>query len=81
MRKYTKYVFETMIVIALFAALISLLNFTLSHDTADENDAYSDQYIMTQAHPRFEEVIEEMRQNDPDDIYEHYERFKDNIPS
>ncbi len=80
MRKYTKYVFETMIVIALFAALISLLNFTLSHDTADENDEYSDQYIMTQAHPRFEEVIEKMRQNDPDDIYEHYERFKDNIP-
>ena len=80
MRKYAKYVFETMIVITLFAALISLLNFTLSHDTADENDAYLDQYIMTQAHPRFEEVIEEMRQNDPDDIYEHYKRFKDNIP-
>lgn len=76
MRKYAKYVFETMIVIALFAALISLLNFTLSHDTADENDVYSDQYIMTQAHPQFEEVIEEMRQNDPTDTYGHYERFK-----
>lgn len=77
MRKYTKYVFEALTVVVLFAALVLICSYFPIRSTVEESDTNSNQSVMTEMHPHFQEIIENMRQNDPEDVYE---RFKDEIP-
>ncbi len=76
MRRYMKFFFAGLIIVASLA--VSVLLIYNSQDLFSQNNSDSNQPAMTEAHPQFSEIINEMRQLDSEEIDEIYEQFKDN---
>ena len=76
MRRYMKFFFAGLIIVASLG--VSVLLIYNSQDLFSQNNSDSNQPAMTEAHPQFSQIMEEMRQLDPDEIDEIYEQFKDN---